>query len=196
MGKTPNARRVRWLRLIGVAAAFIIISVGLGYLAQSLLGGFHIPVNLPLWMALLIIFGVLALVNLSALPVPIGVSIMLVAAMHWNPALVALAGSLGAAIGEFSSYFTGYLGKVLSIDDSTPGYKMVNSWVRKYGMWAIALLSFQPIIPFELGGFVAGVAKMKLNQFALAIWIGKFPKYLLLLYVGGEILKHLPFGHV
>lgn len=116
---------------------------------------------------------------------------MLVAAAHWNPVPVALAGSLGATLGEFSGYFFGYLGKRISIDENTPGYKTVNRWVLKYGMWAIALLSFQPVIPFEIGGFIAGVVKMPVRRFLPAIWIGKFPKYLILIYLGNTLIYYL-----
>jgi uncharacterized membrane protein YdjX (TVP38/TMEM64 family) len=186
--------RNRWLKLTLTFAGFIILSIGLGILIQSLLSHFHIPLHTQAWLAYLIIFGILVIVNLSVLPIPFGVSIMLVAAAHWNPVLVALVGSLGASIGEFSSYFFGYLGKRISIDENTPGYKMVHGWILKYGMWAIALISFQPLIPFELGGFVAGAAKMPVRLFLPAIWIGKFPKYLLLIYFGEFVMHLFRFG--
>lgn len=193
---SKSAHHIRWPRLILAVAAFVVFSVGLGYLAELLLAGFSVSVDLPTWLAMLIVFGVLMVVNLSGLPVPFGVSLMLVAAEHWNPALVALAGSLGASLGEFSSYFFGYLGKALSINEDTPGYKLVQSWISRYGMWAIALLSFQFIIPFELGGFIAGLAKMRVSRFLVAIWIGKFPKYLILIYLGAELIHLLPFIHL
>jgi uncharacterized membrane protein YdjX (TVP38/TMEM64 family) len=182
--------------LLAIIAVFVIFSLGLGVLAQYLLARFHIPLDAPAWLALLVVFGILGLVNLSGLPLPIGVSIMLIAAEHWNPVLIALAGSLGASLGEFTSYFFGYLGERLSINEDTPGYKLVQSWIRKYGMWAIAFLSFQPLIPFELGGFIAGLAKMPVRKFLPAIWLGKFPKYLLLVYLGSEIIRLIPFIHL
>jgi membrane protein YqaA with SNARE-associated domain len=113
---------------------------------------------------------------------------MVVAAAHWNPVLVALFGSLGASLGEFSSYFFGYLGKRISINENMTGYRLVQTWIRKYGIWAIALLSFQPVLPFEIGGFIAGLARMPIHLFLPAIWIGKFPKYLILIYLGSTIV--------
>ena len=181
-------KRTRWLKLGLAFLGFIVLSIGLGYLTQYLLANYSIPLNIPAWTALLIVFGILAVVNLSVLPLPFGISIMLVAATHWNPILVALFGSLGASLGEFSSYFFGYLGKRISINENTTRYKLVQTWIRKYGMWAIALLSFQPVLPFEIGGFIAGLAKMPIHQFLPAIWIGKFPKYLILIYLGGTIM--------
>jgi uncharacterized membrane protein YdjX (TVP38/TMEM64 family) len=133
-------------------------------------------------------------VNMSVLPIPFGISLMLVAANHWNPVLIALVGSLGASIGEFTSYFFGYLGKRFSIDENLMGYRLIRGWIGKYGIWAIALLSFQPIFPFEIGGFIAGLAKMPVQKFFPAIWLGKFPKYLILIFLGRAILRilHLP----
>ena len=151
--------------MLATIAIFVIFSLGLGILAQYLLTRFHVPLHAPLWLALLVVFGILGLVNLSGLPLPIGVSIMLIAAEHWNPVLIALAGSLGASLGEFTSYFFGYLGERLSINEDTPGYKLVQSWILKYGMWAIALLSFQPVIPFELGGFIADWRRCQFASF-------------------------------
>jgi uncharacterized membrane protein YdjX (TVP38/TMEM64 family) len=184
-------RNYRWWKLGLTFLAFLIVSIGVGYVLQSALAGFKIPVDIPLWLALLIVFGVLAVINVSVLPLPFGISVMLVAASHWNPILVALVGSLGASVGEFSSYFFGYLGKRVSITEDTPGYKMIHSWITKYGMWAIALLSFQPVLPFEIGGFIAGLAKMPIKKFLPAIMIGKFPKYLLIIYLGHSLLRLL-----
>jgi uncharacterized membrane protein YdjX (TVP38/TMEM64 family) len=186
--------KVRWIKLGLTIAAFIVVSVGLGYLTQSLLAHYHIPLDFPIWIALLILLGIMIAVNLSVLPLPFGISLMLVASSHWNPFLVALVGSLGASIGEFSSYFFGYLGKKVSIDENMIGYKLIHSWIMKHGFWTIAVLSFQPILPFEIGGFIAGLAKMPIHKFFPAIWVGKFPKYLLLIFLGNAILHvlHLP----
>ena len=189
-------KRTRWLKLGLASLGFIVLSIGLGYLVQYLLADYSIPLNIPAWTALLIVFGILAVINLSVLPLPFGISIMLVAAAHWNPILVALFGSLGASLGEFSGYFFGYLGKRISINENTTGYKLVQAWIRKYGMWAIALLSFQPVLPFEVGGFIAGLARMPIHQFLPAIWIGKFPKYLILIYLGSTILHFFHLPHI
>ncbi len=186
-------RENRWLKLGFIFLGFIVLSVGFGCLIRTLLAHYHISTDIPAWIAFLAVFGILAVVNLSILPIPFGVSIMLAAAANWNPILVALAGSLGASLGEFNGYFFGYLGKKISIDENMPGYKMVHGWIMKYGMWAIAFISFQPIIPFEIGGFIAGVAKMPVRRFLPVLWIGKFPKYLILIYLGNMLMHHIPF---
>ena len=188
-------KQTRWLKLGLTFAAFAVVSLGLGYYIQSLLSHYHISTHLPTWLALLTIFGILTVVNISILPLPFGVSVLLAAAMHWNPVLVALFGSLGASTGEFASYFFGILGKRLSIDEKMPGYRTIHGWITKYGVWAIAFLSLQPVIPFEIGGFIAGVAKMPIRRFMPALYIAKFPKYLILVYVGDMFMHHIPGLH-
>ncbi len=196
MAEQKQNRAVRWVKLALTFLAFLVVSIGLGYLIQYLFANFKIPLDAPTWIALLIIFAILLLVNLSVLvPLPFGISIMIVAAAHWNPILVAFAGSLGASLGEFSSYFFGYLGKRIAIDENTPSYKTVQRWIRRWGMWAIAFLSFQPVIPFEIGGFIAGIARMPVRQFLPAIWIGKFPKYIILIYLGSTVFHFFQHHH-
>jgi uncharacterized membrane protein YdjX (TVP38/TMEM64 family) len=192
MNVQDSRGRVRWKMLVLAFLGFLVISIGLGYLIRQLFANFHIPLDVPTWSAMLIIFGVLLVMNISFFPLPFGVALMLVAASHWNPILVALAGSLGASVGESSGYFFGALGKKIAIHENTPGYQMVQNWIDKYGMWAIAFISFQPVIPFELGGFIAGVAKMPFKKFLPAIMIGKFPKYIILLYLGNVIIHIFP----
>jgi uncharacterized membrane protein YdjX (TVP38/TMEM64 family) len=189
MAESRKSKNWRWVKLGLTILVFVGVSIGLGYLFQRLLSDYQIPQDIPLWLVLLIIFGILAAVNLTLLPLPFGVSIMIAAAGLWNPALVALAGSLGATLGEFSGYFFGYLGKRVSIREDTPFYKTVCRWVNKYGMWAIAFISFQPIIPFDIGGFVAGITRMPVRKFVIAVWIGKFPKYLIFVYVGEVVIN-------
>jgi uncharacterized membrane protein YdjX (TVP38/TMEM64 family) len=186
-------RTIRWTKLVLTVVVFIGISVGFGFLIQWLFSRLEVPLlDVPLWMALLFIFFILLAVNLSLfIPLPFGISIMLVAASHWNPALVALVGALGASLGEFSGYFAGYLGKKIAINEKTPTYKTVRRWVQKYGMWAIAFVSLQPVIPFEIGGFIAGVTRMPIRQFLPAVWIGKFLKYLFIVYIGASIFNFL-----
>jgi uncharacterized membrane protein YdjX (TVP38/TMEM64 family) len=192
MNVQDSRGRIRWVRLALLFIGFLVISVGLGYLIRQLFANFRIPLDVPGWAALLIIFGVLLIMNVSFFPLPFGVALMLVAAGHWNPVLVALAGSVGASIGESTGYFFGALGKRLAIHENTPGYQMVQSWINRYGVWAIAFISFQPIIPFELGGFIAGVVRMPFKKFLPAIMLGKFPKYLVLIYAGNAIIHIFP----
>ena len=189
----PKDIKIHWLRLILIAVGFLVLSIILGYFLQILFSRFHIPKGSSAWLVYLIIFGVALVINLSVIPLPVAISLMIVAAHNWNPVLVALSGSLGASLGESSSYLVGYFGTRIAIKKEVMGYKMIQGWIKRFGFWAIAFLSFQPILPIEIGGFIAGLAKMPAKLFLPALWLGKFPKYLILIYAAIGLIHFIPF---
>ncbi len=181
----------RW-KLAVMILGLIGISVGLAYLFQSVV--MRLPLYDFAWLAYLTVFLSSLAANLTIIvPVPIGLSIMMAAATHWNPALVALSASLGASIGELSGYIAGYLGRKVATPKSTIWRSRFEGWIQRWGPWAIFVLAFQPILPFDVAGIVAGVAKMPLRKFWPALWAGRFPKYLIFAYAGAGIIQHLPF---
>ncbi len=170
----------------------IVISVGLAYLFQKLLTQMHPVLNRFAWLAYIGIFVVQLLSNLTIIaPVPIASVIMISVATQWNPFLIALFASLGGTLGELSGYFTGYVAEKAAINESTPGYNRIRGWMNRYGPWAIAFLAFQPVLPFDIGGIIAGTARMSLWKFLPALWLGKFPKYLILTYFGVGLVRFL-----
>lgn len=187
--------KAHWIKLTLLFIGFIVISAVIGSFLQILLSKYHIPEGISAWSVYLIIFGITLVINLSVIPLPFAISLMVAAAQIWNPILVALAGSLGAAIGEFSSYLVGYFGTKIAINQEGSLYKMVQRWIKRFGFWAIVFLSFQPILPIEIGGFIAGLAKMPVRQFLPALWVGKFPKYIILIYAAQGIIHFIPFLH-
>jgi membrane protein YqaA with SNARE-associated domain len=191
MNDKVRGANIHWVRLVLLAAIFLLASFVLGYFLQGALAKLHIPMDRP-FLAYVLVFVVCLVVNLSVLPLPFGISIMIAAAEHWNPVAIALVGSAGASLGEFSGYLIGYLGKKLAIKKEIVGYGLMQRWIKKYGVWAIAFLSFQPILPIEIGGFIAGVARMPVHQFLPALWAGKFPKYVLLVYAGIGLFHLFP----
>jgi uncharacterized membrane protein YdjX (TVP38/TMEM64 family) len=184
---------VSWIKLIATALIFLVVSVGIGVLIRLALKNYQIPVDISPWLAYLIIFGIALIVNLSVLPLAFAVSLLWVAAQYWNPILIAVFASVGACVGELSAYYIGYLGKKFAVPDNNVWYQKIHAWVLKYGFWAVVLLSFQPVIPFEIGGFIVGTIKMPVRKFFPALIVGKFPKYLILIYAGRGLLDFLPF---
>ena len=181
--------KVHWIKLAIVFLFFVIISFGLAYLFQHLLVKFDLQMHDVGWLAYFVVFISTLLANLTIIaPVPFATSIMLTAATQFNPVLVALAAALGGTLGELSGYYAGYLGKKLAIPESIIGYSRVEHWVKRYGMWAITFLAFQPVIPFDLGGLIAGTTKMPVRKFMLGLFLGKFPKYIILAYAGVDLI--------
>ncbi len=191
---TKPGGQFHWVRLAVAIVLIVALSLGLSFLFQRLIARFDLQKYDFAHLAYAIVFATALISNLTIIaPVPFAVSIMIAAAAKWNPALIALAASIGGALGELSGYYAGYLGKRIALSDSMIGYRSIERWVRHYGFWAIFVLAFQPIIPFDIGGLVAGAVRMPMHQFLPALWAGNFPKYLILTYAGAGIINSIPF---
>jgi membrane protein YqaA with SNARE-associated domain len=143
--------------------------------------------------AYLVVFGVTLACNATVIvPVPIAVATMIAAASKWDPILVALVASIAGTLGELTGYYAGYLGKTVVIGESTPGYNRLVGWMNRYGVLAIFLISFQPVLPVDIAGLTAGASRIPLWKFLLPCWAGKFPKYILFSYFGFQLLNLLP----
>ncbi len=185
--------RIHWPKLAITIFVAVTLSFGLAYLLQSFLTKYDFPLYKFEWLAYSVIFGIALVTNLSILvPVPIIISIMLAAAAIWNPILIALFGSMGGTIGEISGYYAGYLGKKIAIPGESVWYKRVEHWIQRWGIWAIFFVSLQPIIPFDVGGIIAGATRMPLHKFLPAVWLGKLLRYAAVIYAGLGLIHFMP----
>ena len=182
---TESLKRNRWLKVVFYLAILVGLSFGLVYLFQYIIAYFNISVERFATTAYLVIF-VISLVSKASIivPVPIFVAIMITAAQYWNPVLIALAASVGGALGEITGYYAGYLGKRIIHLENAPGYDRLVGWMKRYGPWGIFLISLQPILPFDIAGLLAGASRLPLWKFLLPCWAGKFPKYIVICYFG------------
>ncbi|MFH1087072.1 MAG: VTT domain-containing protein [Chloroflexota bacterium] len=184
---------LRWSLFLLLLAG---LSVGMTYLLKLLEPYLKVPQDRYVWLPYLAVFGITLLANLTIVaPVPIANLIMIAAASQWNPFLIALAGSLGGAIGELSGYYAGYFGRKTVLPKSAQLDNLVSSWMRRYGTLAIFVLAFQPVIPFDFAGVVAGIWRLRLSRFLPAVWLGKFLKYLVLVLFGAGLIQYLPGLH-
>jgi len=78
------------------------------------------------------------------------------------PAVVGLAGGVGAAIGEITGYMAGYSGR--GIARRTRMYGRVEGWVKRWGALAIFIFSIVPFA-FDLVGIAAGVLRFPFWKF-------------------------------
>jgi uncharacterized membrane protein YdjX (TVP38/TMEM64 family) len=185
-------RRVQWLKLLLIAIAVTILSVVVSVILIHVIKA-HFTLPKTQWIGYLSIFAIILVMNLSFIPIPLVISIMIAAAAVWNPLLVILSSSVGACIGEMSGYYTGILGKKIAIPDNLSGYKLMKKWIDKYGFWAIAFLSLQPILPIEVAGIIAGAARMPVRKFLPALILGKIPKYVIIVYAGLGVIRYILF---
>jgi membrane protein YqaA with SNARE-associated domain len=187
--------QVHWVKLLIAFAGLIVISFVFAVLLSFVKSRLEVNFFQFELLAYGSVFVASLLANMTIIaPVPFAVAIMATAAKDFNPLMVALSAAVGGSIGELSGYYAGRWGRKIAITDSIVAYDKVEHWIRKYGIWAIMVLAFQPIIPFDVGGIIAGAAKMPVALFLPALFAGKFPKYILLTYgaVGLINFIHLP----
>jgi Predicted membrane protein len=183
----------RWCKITLYVVTLVGLSVGFAYLLLYLISYFDISLDRFATTAYLIVFVVTLVCNAGIMvPVAIHTSIMMAAASQWDPVLVALTASIAGTLGEITGYYAGYLGKKIMFDENAPGYNRLVSWMKRYGPWAIFLISFQPILPVDIAGLVAGASRIPLWKFLLPCWAGKFPKYILFCYFGFGLINLLP----
>jgi membrane protein YqaA with SNARE-associated domain len=190
---TKTGSQVHWVKLVIGLVGLIAVSFGLAALVNVAKNQLHIDLYKFELLAYVSVFVASLIANLTIIaPVPVAVAIMISAAQNFNPVVVALCAAAGGTIGELSGYYAGYWGRKIAISDSIVGYQQVERWIHKYGPWAIMVIAFQPIIPFDMGGLIAGAAKMPIYKFLPALFAGKFPKYVILVYAGLGAIGFLP----
>ncbi len=189
-------KRINWKRLgkmTAVILGFIAISFLLAYWFNRLSQSLNLPLDRYEYLAYLIVFVVSIIANLTVIaPVPIAVSVMITVAQNWDPFLAALAAALGGTIGEMSGYLAGYAGRKIAISNDIVNFQRIEGWINRWGAWAIVFLAFQPILPFDVGGLIAGAAKMPITKFIPALFAGKLPKYVILAYGALGLISFLP----
>jgi len=120
------------------------------------------------------IFIIALLANATILVPAPGVAVIYAMGAIFNPFGVGLAAGTGGAIGELSGYLAGFSGQ--AVIERTDVYDRIKPWVKKYGGWAILVLSAIPNPFFDVAGIAAGMAKMPVRTFLFFIWIGQLIK--------------------
>ncbi len=196
--RTLNANQ--WQKIAFTLAGLIIISIGFAYLSRFILTHIDLPLDEYMSVSLVAVFFVFLIANLVIFtPLPIAMTVLVTAALLWNPVLVGVAAGVGSSLGELSGYFAGLLGRQVLVRGNFMGNfshrfgtDRLSQDVRRYGPLAIGILAAQPVLPFDIGGIIAGSIKMPLPIFLLATLIGKTVKYIIVAYLAG-LLVHVPF---
>ena len=116
------------------------------------------------------------------LPMP-GLLILIGLGATFNPVLVALCGAFGGGIGEMSGYIVGRSGR--GITSENKWYKKTEHWLHtKKGFLTIFLFALVPLLPLDVAGLIAGVARYPIWRFLLACTLGKFVLYIIMISAG------------
>jgi membrane protein YqaA with SNARE-associated domain len=116
------------------------------------------------------------------LPVP-GIVVLFALGATLNPVFVALVGAAGGTIGEITGFMAGYGGRGM-VQGSGRMYVMAESWIRRWGGWAIFAFAVFPLPVLDIAGVVAGVLRYPVWKFLLVAWPGKSIKYIILVLAG------------
>ncbi len=179
-------RRVIYLRL-----AFII-SVALGLNLLVLM----VPVtwidDLRNWgsLAYLAAFGVTALANASVVvPLPYPGIIARMATVLGDPVGVALAGAVGATLGESTAFLVGRAGQ--AVVEDTPFYRWLRQQLHRprRAFIVLLLLSAPPNPFFDIAGITAGTLGVPYWIFFLATFLGRIIKMLIFAGLGQQFLN-------
>jgi membrane protein YqaA with SNARE-associated domain len=128
------------------------------------------------------IFLISVLANATILlPAP-GIAFVFAMGSVFNPALVAIAAGLGAAVGEISAYGAGFSGQ--TVVARLKLYQRIVPWMRRYGGPTTLVLAAVPNPFFDLAGMAAGALKMPFVRFMLWCAAGKIIKMLAFAYTG------------
>lgn len=122
------------------------------------------------------------------LPAP-GIAIIYAMGAIFNPIGVGLAAGTGGAIGELSGYLAGFSGQ--AVIERTDIYDRIKPWVKRYGGWAILVLSAIPNPFFDVAGIAAGIAKMPVHTFLVFTWIGQLIKMMTFALAGKYSIQFL-----
>ncbi|RME08691.1 MAG: DedA family protein [Anaerolineae bacterium] len=125
------------------------------------------------------------------LPAP-GVTLVFAMGGVFNPFLVGLAAGAGGALGELSGYLAGFSGQAVVPEGHT--YQRLSAWVQRYGMLAVFLLAALPNPVFDLAGLAAGILRMPLPRFLLAVWGGVTLKMIVFAWAGAHSIDWI-LGH-
>jgi membrane protein YqaA with SNARE-associated domain len=95
---------------------------------------------------------------------------------------VGIVAGLGEALGEFTGYAAGYGGRI--VIQQRPEYKRVQGWMERHGVITMFVMSVIPNPLFDVAGAMAGVVRMPLGRFFLAVLAGKVIKDMYIAAVG------------
>ncbi len=130
------------------------------------------------------IFLIALLTNATVLlPAP-GIAVVFAMGAVFNPLFVGIAAGVGGALGEISGYLAGFSGQ--AVVERAALYQRLSCWVQRYGFWAILVLAAIPNPTFDVAGVAAGVLKMPLPKFLLAVLIGVTLKMSLFAFAGAQ----------
>lgn len=128
------------------------------------------------------------------LPAP-GIAVVVAMSAALDPVTLGIVAGLGSAVGELSGYIAGASGRALVPERQRAQVERLHTLTNRYGALLIFVLAAIPLPLFDFAGIVAGMLRMNIAAFVVAVGLGKSIKYILLIWIGAGplyLLQHLP----
>lgn len=111
-----------------------------------------------------------------------------ISATQIDPIIVAFVASLGAAIGEGTTFLFGYSSrKILNLEKHKGLRKFKHRIFDRWGTFVILGFAFFPNPFFDGIGMLAGISHYPIKKFLILTFIGRFMRYLVIGYVSSYI---------
>ena len=134
----------------------------------------------------LVSFFIFMSISCSILPLPTPPYVIGIGKI-FHPLFVALVASIGSCIAAFLEYhFITWLFSKTELQrkiEESKSYQKIKNFFNKTAFSCITFTAFLPI-PFDPVRFAAILTRYFLPRYLLAIFIGKYPRYYLLAYIG------------
>lgn len=130
------------------------------------------------------------------LPAP-GIAVVIAMGSHLDPYLLGIVAGIGSAFGELSGYVAGATGRAFIPEKQKAQAERLRGLTKRYGPLILGVLAAIPFPLFDLAGIIAGMLRLRIISFLLAVAIGKSIKYIFLILLGTGSLQLLKYylGH-
>jgi len=174
-------RRRAYVSILGVAGTAVLSAVVLwrtlvegSSLGQLGLGG---------------VFLVSMLSHLTVVARDLFVPMFLPLTSTYSPLVLGAAAGWGGALGEVTTYFLGW-GIAESVQENGKTEDQIARWIRRYGLWAVLLVSLTPLPDTPLV-LLAGSRRLPFKKLLLVEGAGKTVLYTVGAVVGGFVFTGL-----
>ena len=169
------------LKIQLVALVLGILAVSLVFVIWMFVGGLS---NSDWWKAL----GYPGVFFLSLLasggmvfPIPSLAATCGAAGLDLNLVIVGVLAGLGENLGELVGYSIGFGGQ--SVVQRRRIYKRARTWMIRWGIGVLLILSIIPNPIFDFVGIAAGALRYPMKRFLITVWVGKTLKGLIIAHV-------------
>jgi membrane protein YqaA with SNARE-associated domain len=124
------------------------------------------------------------------LPAP-GIALLVAMGTALDPLLLGIVAAMGSALGELTGYAAGATGAALVPEERRVNFERIHFFTGKYGAAVILVLASIPFPFFDLVGIIAGMMRMSIAVFLVAVFVGNSLKYSFLIWLGAGPLYTL-----